>query len=164
MKVHRHENPRDALPGENWRKPIDGAHIVRVGYAWPVGYVPVLWDIPVAGTTQPEHAISARRFVFGSRRWVDLVRDRENPLDENAVRVIGAWHGLLLGRTKQIGWIPSEAAAAMSPLWREGGHIAARVKTVFLPIAGFAPGVRLDIAIRRCAVLTSGSLEGGRAG
>ncbi len=124
-----------------YREPGDSVYIVRFNSPIVDSATRIGKNVQVMGVSFRKDG--ANRFAFGYHQWCALEFEPTNEYDKNAIKVIGYWdndennddpeHG-------HIGYIPKMKAK----LWA-GKRMIARVRTVFMPIAGRTVGIRIDV-------------------
>jgi len=144
-----------AVAGVNrdYRLPGDPRHVIRINQQWPDGIGaslikkvgPLRDGVPVKGVSKEGRHETLTALIRGSSRRIELVRDRGNDYDPNAIKVIAHWKDAAgSSHEGQIGWIPrdiSKEIAHEHPDTPLGGKIL----LMYQPRRGKNPGIRIDI-------------------
>jgi hypothetical protein len=100
-------------------------------------------DVAVAGISH--RADVGCEFVFGSNLRLVLEREPTNPVDSNAIRVIGVWQHRGIEKRELIGYVPRDTAARIASRYPHTDIRAVPI-VVFQPDSKHrTPGVRFDI-------------------
>jgi hypothetical protein len=139
------ESPPDRGINRDYRRPTDPEHIIRVNQKAPKGLPKKLHHyIKVAGISQPDAQHNAIQFIQGTDRAISLKREPDNPVDSNAVLVIGNWRIGPDTYSGKLGYLPKGMGAALlqqDPSFRFGCTLDA----MFVPHQGKGAGVRISI-------------------
>ncbi len=127
-----------------YRRPGDDEHVVRFKPDAPNGLPRKLAEwVPVAGVTKGVQALYLAEMIENAGCEVELVRDPDNELDENAIRVY--WNTASGSDCRrQIGWVPATTAREIAKK-SSGGRVAATVVTIFQATGEKSAGLRMDI-------------------
>jgi len=100
-------------------------------------------DVAVAGISYRFDA--ATEFVFGSNHRIELEREPTNPVDQNAIKVIGVWQHRGMSRREHLGYVPKDTAAEIAARYATSPLGAVPI-VVFEPDCDHqTPGIRFDI-------------------
>lgn len=157
MALHREDGsaflPLLLEPGEeppldrDYRLPGDPPHWVRVCQRSPEGFSVLLAEsVMVAGISLESYRQAAVAFLQGSRRHLLLRWEGDNPVDRNAIQVVGVWRDRC-GQKGQgaLGYVPRQVAAKVAAKLGPGAPLAATLLVFFAPGAGRSPGIRFAL-------------------
>lgn len=118
----------------------DKLHFIDVS-----GYRKWIEDVPIVGITMDGRVTKAKLFVRlfekGAATLV-LRREADNPVDPNAVMVLGVWNG----HAHHLGYVPKELAEIVSRVIDSGRICVARLDKILEPPPGKPnPGFRFSI-------------------
>ena len=138
-------NPHSRGTNAEFRLPDDPEYVIRINQPPPHGLSRKLVDfVAVAGTAQAETFPIVRAFISGLDRNVELVPMPQNPVDPNAIAVVGRWKEGTIDRSGRLGYIPADIAAKLSSR-EKGTPIGATLKVMYAPTSERNAGLRIDI-------------------
>lgn len=137
------ELPESWLPANLPRAREPLASTVWLNQKRPGGMtIELAHDVRVAGISRPDAAHNAALLMAGRGRRLVLEPRPDNPVDPNAIAVIGVWGDSSGAEQRgQIGWLPRDVAKTCAAAER----IAATIRVMFKPHDGQSPGLRISV-------------------
>jgi hypothetical protein len=86
--------------------------------------------------------------VLGDEQRITLRLEPSNPIDPNAIAVVGDWTGAGIQKSAQLGYHPREAAQKSVDLLRQS-KLEPTIAVLYLPHENHSPGIRLDLWTHR---------------
>lgn len=148
----RHEGPVDvgiSISFEMQEPEPDPPWLVRINQRPPRGFGRKLVEfVTVAGVTQAGRLNVVREFVLGDDQRITLRPEPSNPVDPNAIAVVGHWAVKGVNQDAQLGYLPRETAQKCIDLLRQG-KLEPTIAVLYLPHEDHSPGIRLDLWTHR---------------
>jgi hypothetical protein len=127
----------------------DPPWLVRINQRPPRGFGRKLVEfVKVAGVTRAGRSRVVNEFLLGDEQRITLRPEPSNPVDPNAIAVVGHWTVEGIQKDAQLGYLPREAAQKCIDLLRQG-KMEPTIAVLYLPHENYSPGIRLDLWTHR---------------
>ena len=131
---------------QDYRRPNDRPNVIRVKQKAPKGFPKKLHEwVPIAGISQYQK--TAKEFINGSKRSVTIEIELDNPVQENALMVLGSWETKDGRKSGQLGYVPAEIRAKLVKELKQDPptSIAANLDTMYKAEKNKSAGIRINI-------------------
>jgi len=130
---------REARWDVEYRRPDDGANVIRINQRNPKGFNELLFKfVPVAGVSFREKDVV--RFIEGTERGLSIRRVFVDELHPQALAVWGLWVEKGTGVSAQLGFVPREVNDAIGER-----PVAATLVAMYAAVDGKGSGLRIDV-------------------